>query len=1045
MCFEESDVVRYEADGDEGEGGEELGKVALSRFDRDDTADEEQETQPGNPRHSREEAAHAQHHRQKAVIVHRRVLGLCTRDVFEVNDALRPLHVCHLLLVKAAFHKMDLLRLSATERAAISARLDQSLAALSDGSVSPSPPSSPEPASPLPLEEPDLGQSAAWQEYVAARQEQDRETEEIYAEWKEELKGLQRGSAAPLLLETPLEDVESESEDFEPVPSPSLQESIQSEVYDPVPTAISHSYDPERLEEAYQREREANQMREEEDLSMLIYLHYKEAEKTRVEKEKKRVRSEQKKSQEICLKAQLAAIDSDKKRKREAIRQAAEAQKQAEEARVRAELAEKQEEAREKRDMQREERLSQAAAAYLEAQEELKSREIMREEDDYSRSLSKFAYLKRAKSSFRVNPPPIKQFKLQIDCGESNSPSIPLISLVKLDPVFPPSSFPLPPPRPLADFPPPAGSTPLSDSLPYDLSPNTCVLELKCENITHINGLQGFSSLRTLSLSMNQITEAGNLPQGLVLLDLSLNRVEKLPKVDLPALLELVLDSNVIGSLEHCGDCRNLRTLSVQNNNISSMRGIESFPLLQRLNLYRNSITDPANTCFDHNPYLTHLNLGRNRLRNVAFHSHFKLLRSLILYENQIERLEPINSPLISELWLNGNRLTQVDFLGTANVLEIVRLDQNSIRTVGSFVAPSLREVNLSDNDLEDMQGLGAVLRAAQGLEVLEFADNPISQRLSALGWTFQAGTKRNTSQRSAIYRRLGYEYAQSELWLRAIGRNEVRSLALQSTLRNWTQGLCFVHYNALASLTDTEVLSYESLAYQYKEHGYKLKRAARLIQGWWRLKLRQIRALRERYNGKMREIVKIQGLFRGALCRKRYGRKSKYPVNVIVRIQAWYRGCRLRHRLKTALENAKFVDPELAELEEVAFEDYTDLDLGLKVPAFLDLQSFLQPLSESRLPPIVPHSNLGDTRSSWIKDRPGTDAMSETKSVKSSVPQLPSARREAKEVLSAWGFQGDDVKRAFNHRLAKRKARKMKDKETTADERLARFHRLCD
>jgi len=375
-------------------------------------------------------------------------------------------------------------------------------------------------------------------------------------------------------------------------------------------------------------------------------------------------------------------------------------------------------------------------------------------------------------------------------------------------------------------------------------------------------------------------------------------------------------------------------------------------------------------------------------------------------------------------------------------MLEILRLDQNSIRTIAPFSAPSLREVNLSDNDLKDLQGIDTVLKAAQGLEVLEFSDNPISQRLNSLNWSLPPGSMRKTAQRNAIYRRIGYEYAQSELWLRAIARKEVRSLALQSALRTWTQGLCFAHYNALAGLAETEVLSYESLAYQYREHGYKLRRAARLIQGWWCLKLRKICALREQYKGHMSEIIKIQALFRGAISRKSH---SKYPLAVIVRIQAWYRGCRLRHRLKTALDNAKFIDPELADMEAVEIEDYTDLDLGLKVPAFLDLQSFIQPLQESRLPPIAQHSNLGETRSSWSKDRPGTDAMSETKSVKSSVPQLPSARREAKEVLSAWGFQGDDVKRAFNHRLAKRKARKMKDKETTADERLARFHRNCD
>jgi hypothetical protein len=952
---------------------------------------------------------------------------------------------------------MDILRLSATERATISARLDLSLAALSDGSASSSPPSSPEPTSPVPLEEPDLSQSAAWQEYVAARKEMDRETEEIYTEWKEELKEMKRGNGPTTIPETPLEDIDSESEDYEPVPSPSLQESedlqgesaaIEASSEPAEPTAISQSFDRARLEEAYQREWEANQMSEEDDLSRLIHLHYLEVEKSRVEREKKRVRNEQKRSQEIRLKAQLAVIDSEKKRKKEEIRLETETKKQIEEVKLREELAEKGREEEERYRMKREEAHSQAAAAYLAAQCELFERKSMQKEDDYSRSLSEFAMLKPAKLTFHINQHIIKTLKLVIDCGMSISTSIPPVTPIKLAYITPPESFPIPPPRPLPEFPPPSGSTPLSDSLPYDLSPNTSALELKCENITHINGLSALTSLRTLSLSMNQISEAVNLPQGLVVLDLSLNKIGKLPRVELPALQELVLDSNVISSLEDCGGCRNLRVLSVQNNNIGTVKGVEAFPLLQRLNLYRNGVVDQANTCFERNPYITHLNLGRNKLQNVGFHSPLLLLRSLILYENQIVQLAPINSPLIKEIWLNGNHLTRVDFLNTANMLEILRLDQNAIRSISPFTAPMLKEANLSDNDVREIREIAKVFQASKSLQILEFADNPISQRLHDINWSLNVpeNTPKPLSNSSALYRRIGFEYNQSELWLRAISRNELRSLPLQTVLRSWTQSLPIVHYNELAGLSETAVLSYESLAYQYKEHGYRLRKAARLIQSWWLLKLKKLKKLREQYKGHIKEIIKIQGLFRGAICRKAHGQRSKYPLNLVVRIQAWYRGCNLRRRLKIALENAKFVDPELAEFEEIAFDDYTDLDLGLKVPAFLDLKSFIQPLPESRLPPIMPHnSHLGETRSSWSKDRPGTDALSE-KSVKSSVPQLPSARREqVKEALNSWGFQGDDVKRAFNHRLAKRKARKMKDKETTADERLARFHRFCD
>lgn len=948
-----------------------------------------------------------------------------------------------------------MLRLSAAERALISARIDQSMAGVSDASDSNSPASSPEPQSPLPLEQPDLTQSAAWQEYVAAKTEMDKETEDFYTEWKQELKEIKRTYVPTLIPETPLEDQRSSSDSFEALPDPpspsDLSENPSFPSENPENPPISSYETPENsinlshFDEIYIREAENSKMMEEDDLSSLLFMYFTDLQKQKVEKEKKRIHAENRKSQEIRLKAQLAEIDIDKKRKKEEMRQIEETKKREEIERINRENEEKRSQEREKSAMRAEEMYSKAAERHIEETMQLQETETMRKQDDYSHILRQFPVFKHTKPEFLSKNRAKRITFAEINCGTVQSLPKSHHFLYEITPISVPESFPIPPFQVIPDIPPSADSpTPLSDSLPYDISSKTISLTLKCENISHINGLFSLSNLHFLYLSMNKITEAVNLPQGLIFLDLSLNKIANLPKSDLPALKELILDSNVIFSLENCGNYRNLRVFSAQNNNISAINGIERFPLLQRLNLYRNNLSTLPKNSFSANSFLTHVNFGRNKLKIIEFHSNLPLLRSLILYENQISTITELNSPLLHELWLNGNQLKSVNFLKNVNLMEILRLDQNIIEEICDFEAENLVEVNISDNNIGDLKVINTILKAGKRIKSFEFNDNPIWKRLENIGWNrkFEGKCEKNEGK-NAVLRRIGFEYSQSEIWLRAISRNEIRSEELKEKIWIFTQNLAIFHYNSLGNSAELEVLAFESLSYLYKEHLYKLRKAAKLIQNWWSLRVKKLRKLREIYSRHLKEIIQIQAFFRGVISRKKYV-FSRYPVSIVVRIQAWYRGCRLRKRLQSALLSAKFVDPELAELEEVEMDDYEDLDLGLKVPAYLDLRSFVQPVQEQRLPRITgQYAGLGETRGSW--NRPGSEDRSDTKSVKSSVPQLPSAKREqVKQALNAWGFQGEDVKRAFNHRLAKRKARKMKEKETTADERLARFHRFC-
>lgn len=92
---------------------------------------------------------------------------------------------------------------------------------------------------------------------------------------------------------------------------------------------------------------------------------------------------------------------------------------------------------------------------------------------------------------------------------------------------------------------------------------------------------------------------------------------------------------------------------------------------------------------------MNYLDLGRNELKVLNFVNNIPLLRTLILYENQIEALEPIELPLLKELWLNGNKIKNFNFLKTTPLLEHLSLEDNNITTVKPFNCKLLKKLSI--------------------------------------------------------------------------------------------------------------------------------------------------------------------------------------------------------------------------------------------------------------------------------------------------------------------------------------------------------------
>ncbi|XP_075580673.1 leucine-rich repeat and guanylate kinase domain-containing protein isoform X2 [Pelecanus crispus] len=122
-------------------------------------------------------------------------------------------------------------------------------------------------------------------------------------------------------------------------------------------------------------------------------------------------------------------------------------------------------------------------------------------------------------------------------------------------------------------------------------------LLLDFNNIEEIRGLEKCHSLTHLSLSHNRLTAISglkNLP--IRILNLSCNKIEKITGLDsLKTLQKLDLSSNKITSLEGLEEHDLLEMINLEDNQIAELRGLEcikDLPLLRVLNLLKNPVQE---------------------------------------------------------------------------------------------------------------------------------------------------------------------------------------------------------------------------------------------------------------------------------------------------------------------------------------------------------------------------------------------------------------------------------------------------------------------
>ncbi|KAG2423702.1 hypothetical protein HXX76_015092 [Chlamydomonas incerta] len=192
-------------------------------------------------------------------------------------------------------------------------------------------------------------------------------------------------------------------------------------------------------------------------------------------------------------------------------------------------------------------------------------------------------------------------------------------------------------------------------------------LELRDNHLSAIPSLQGFTELRRLECSYNQIR---NL---LPLADLDSTKLEELyvasNKVTAMAALShlgsltlLELGSNRIRAIENIETLVGLRELWLGRNRITKVDGLATLTNLRRISLQSNRLTSMSG--LEHCTALEELYLSHNGISALEGLAPLARLKILDVSSNRISQLhvsDLVSLTQLEDLWLNDNQLPAID------------------------------------------------------------------------------------------------------------------------------------------------------------------------------------------------------------------------------------------------------------------------------------------------------------------------------------------------------------------------------------------------
>ncbi|XP_067906541.1 leucine-rich repeat and IQ domain-containing protein 1 isoform X2 [Heterodontus francisci] len=244
--------------------------------------------------------------------------------------------------------------------------------------------------------------------------------------------------------------------------------------------------------------------------------------------------------------------------------------------------------------------------------------------------------------------------------------------------------------------------------------------------------------LRLKSLTLRncelETLEGVNNCKGLKYIDVQENNIQKIHCLELEYLYILLLNHNQITSMHGLENCSNLRVLELSHNNITRIGGLESLKKLQRLVVDHNQLINTKG--LSETPTLLYLDCSFNYLDSIEGIDNCGLLQSLKLQNNSLSELPRFgNNVLLRELYLDDNSISSLKALSEywLPMLQHLSLPQNSLTHLTSMSDFLLLErLDVSNNRLSDLKSFLLSLNGCHSLSELLLDGNPFQQES---GW----------------------------------------------------------------------------------------------------------------------------------------------------------------------------------------------------------------------------------------------------------------------------------------------------------------------
>lgn len=196
-------------------------------------------------------------------------------------------------------------------------------------------------------------------------------------------------------------------------------------------------------------------------------------------------------------------------------------------------------------------------------------------------------------------------------------------------------------------------------------------LDLYDNLISHIKGLDSFTSLTSLDLSFNKIKHIKNISHltaltelffvqnriskienldnlsNLTSIELAANRIRELENLEpLTSLRELWLGKNKITEIKNLSSLSNLRLLDIKSNRLTAITGLESLSNLEELYVSHNAITEISTSSLQHNSKLRVLDISNNQIAHLENIAHLKDLEELWASSNKLGNFREVEREL---------------------------------------------------------------------------------------------------------------------------------------------------------------------------------------------------------------------------------------------------------------------------------------------------------------------------------------------------------------------------------------------------------------